>query len=292
MKYIYIVNRFQFHKQCSDVISRLKKASSALNRDYEILVSDTPDSLKASLNQYQGKNYIITAIGGDGAVNLLLNDLIHTGNILSFIPYGTGNDFSRTCRETLSDGIHEIDVIRINDRYFINTACFGIDADIANDDRFIHNKFIPKPLRYHAGVLHHFLTYRGGKLLKVQHKEKTIEKQFMTIVAANGRYYGGGYKVSPGSQLDDGRMEVYFADNVGRLSMASMILSMKKAGHLKNPALKMLRTSKIHISARMPFYANIDGEPLLSDRFDLELLPKGIRMEYNQEFISLFYSES
>lgn len=288
MKYIYLVNRFQFHSQCEDVIRKLHKASAALHRNYEILVSDSPESLKESLYQYQDKDYIITAIGGDGAVNLLLKDLIATHNILSFIPYGTGNDFFRTCRETLSDGIHEIDIIRINDRYFINTACFGIDADIANDERFIHNKFIPRPLRYHAGVLYHFLTYRGGKLLKVRHKKKTIEKQFMTIVAANGRYYGGGYKISPDSQLNDGKMEIFLADNVGRFSMASMILSMKHAGHLKNPALKMGRTSKIHVSAQEPVYANIDGEPLLSDHFDLEVIPGGIRMEYSQEFIQQF----
>lgn len=288
MKYIYLVNRFQFHSQCEDIICKLHKASAALDRDYEILVSDSPESLKESLYQYQDKDYIITAIGGDGAVNLLLKDLIATHNILSFIPYGTGNDFFRTCRETLSDGIHEIDIIRINDRYYINTACFGIDADIANDERFIHNKFIPRPLRYHAGVLYHFLTYRGGKLLKVRHKKKTIEKQFMTIVAANGRYYGGGYKISPDSQLNDGKMEIYLADNVGRISMASMILSMKHAGHLKNPALKMGRTSKINVSAQEPVYANIDGEPLLSDHFDLEVIPGGIRMEYSHEFIQLF----
>ena len=285
MKYIYLVNRFQFHDQYEDIVRRLEKASESCGREYEIVVSDTPKDLKKSLRHYKDQGYILTAIGGDGAVNLLLNDLMGTSTILSFLPAGTGNDFYRTCRETLADGIHEMDVIRINDRYFINNACFGIDADIANDDRFIHNRFIPRPLRYHAGVVFHFLAYHGGKKLKIEWEDQKIENRFMTVIAANCRYYGGGYKVSPDSLPDDGKMEIYLVDNVDRIKMASMILSMKHAGHLNNPALKMYRTSKVRITANRPVTANIDGEPLRSDHFDLEILPGAVRLDYDQEFI-------
>ena len=31
--------------------------------------------------------------------------------------------------------------------------------------------------------------------------------------------------------------------------------------------------------------ANIDGEALLSDRFDIEMIPAGIRLEYNPVFV-------
>jgi len=287
MKYIYMVNQFQLKNKCDNLIKRLEYASNLLGRDYEIRFNQSPDEEKQFIHQNRDREYVITALGGDGSINLLVNELVGTNCIFSFVPVGTGNDFFRTCCETLSDGLHELDLIRINDRFFMNTACFGIDADIANDDHFIHNSFIPRPLRYHAGVLYHFLSYKGGRHMRVQCGGETIEKDFMTIVVAGGRYYGGGYKVSPDSLLHDGLMEIYLVDKVPKIKMAAMILSMKEAGHLKSPALRLLRTNKLQVSSNRPVRANIDGEPILAKQFDLELIPKGIRLDFNQKFLQL-----
>jgi diacylglycerol kinase family enzyme len=107
-------------------------------------------------------------------------------------------------------------------------------------------------------------------------------------VAANGRYYGGGYKVSPGSLPDDGLMEVYLVDSMPKIRMAGVILSMKHAGHLKNPAVHMIRTKELQIISDRPINASIDGEAMQSDHFDLKLIPKGIALEFNSEFIDQF----
>ena len=289
MKYIYIVNRFQFKNKTDLILRTLHRISRKMKRDYEIVVNETPEEAHSSVRQFQNARHIITAIGGDGALNRVLNDLAGTDNILSFLPTGTGNDYYRTCRETLPDGIRDIDIVRINNRCFINTCCFGIDADIANDDRYIHNRLIPRPLRYHAGAVSHFFTFGKGRHLKVVWDGHEIEKDFMTIVAANGRYYGGGYKVSPDSLSNDGLMEIYLVDSISKIQMATMILSMKKAGHLKSPALKMIQTNELYVSSDQPIKANIDGEPITSDHFDLKLIPKGVKLDYNSKFINMFY---
>ena len=286
MKYVYLVNRFALNEKSDRIISRLQEVSAHFDRDYEIVINDTAKQAKDSLKPYKNGEYIITSIGGDGSINILLNDLIDTNNILAFIPSGTGNDFCRACMEELENGIHESDVVRINDRYFINVACFGIDADIANDDNFIHNKLIPASMRYNAGVVYYFLTYKPRKM-KVEVDDKTIEKQFTTVVAANHKYYGSGYRVSPNSLINDGTMEIILADKLNKISMAKTILSMKDGSHLKNPAIEVINTTKAIISSDAPFKANIDGEPLLADRFELELLPKRFRFDFNKEFIEM-----
>ena len=287
MKYVYIVNRFNLKEKTDELISRLRTVSEEFNREYEIRVNETVEEALKMKDDYRNTEHIITAIGGDGSVNLVLNDIVGTKNILSFIPYGTGNDFYRTCEETLKDGIHDVDIIRINDRYFINVACFGIDADIANDEHYIHNRFIPKSMRYNAGVVHHFLTYSSRKM-KVEFNDETVDKQFTTVVVANSRYFGNGYRVSPLSYMDDGKMELLLADKLNKASMANVILSMKNAGHLKNPAVRMACADKITISSDIPFKANIDGEPLLADHFEITMVPKGIRLEFNKEFAKRF----
>lgn len=327
MKYIYLINRFHFGKKTDGLIRKLEKVSKAMGRDFEVDVCETMAEAEAVRDKYKDTEYVITAIGGDGTINHLVNALAGTRNILSFIPSGTGNDFYRTCLESLDDGIHRIDLVRVNDRYFINTICFGIDADIANDERFIHNFLIPKPLRFHAAAFFHFLGNRKGRRMKIcweggaANKESemaekksgtaekesamtegnsgtagaadrsaeknsgAVKKECVTVVAANGRYYGGGYKVSPGSRLDDGQMELYIVDQVDRIRMARIILSMKNAGHLQNPALQKIEAKKALIRAPRPFYANIDGEPIYSDRFELEVIPGGIRLLFDRGFL-------
>ena len=316
MKYIYIVNRFTLKEKTEAVIDRLRQASARLGRDYEIILNETMEEADQVLEQFRASGcsegadparfgrpdssestdparlgepgcsedagYVITAIGGDGSIHQLANALAGTRYTMAFIPIGTGNDFYRSCAELMPDGTHEIDLIRVNDRWCINNACFGVDADIANNDTFIHNRFIPRPLRYHAGVLYYFLTFRKGRQLKVECGDRTFAREFTTVVAANSQYYGGGYKVSPDSRPGDGIMEVYLVDMLSKPKMASIILSMKKAGHLRHPALHMFRTRKLVLSSEVPFRANLDGEPYLSDHIDLELVPKAIRLDFNR----------
>ena len=273
MKYIYFVNRFSLRDETDAVINRIKSVSEEFHRDYIVEVSGS------------AKEAVLTAVGGDGSIHHLLNEIAGTNNLLSFVPCGTGNDFSRTCLETLEDGVHEVDLIRVNDRYCINTVCFGIDADIANDESFIHNRFIPRSMRFNAGVLYHFLTYGKKRYLTVEWGKKKISRHFTTVVAANGRYYGSGYKVSPASLLNDGRMEIYLIDSVGKIKMARLILSMKNAGHLKDPALRMVRTKKVTVSSPVPIRVNADGEPLQADHFELELIPRAVRLDFDHRFL-------
>ena len=284
MKYIYLVNRFNFKDKTAQIVDQLKKTSEEFGRSYEIIVSDTRQEALSLKDRFKDSGDIVTAIGGDGSVNHILNQIVGTKNILSYIPIGTGNDFYRANLEDLEDGVHDVDIIRINERYFINVACFGIDADIANDEKFIHNRFIPESMRYNAGVVYHFLTYKPRKM-KIECGDQVIEKELTTAVVGNAKYYGGGYNVSPKGKIDDGVMEILLVDKLNKVKMASIILSMKNAGHLKNPALHTLTGDRVVISSDEVFGANIDGETLKAKRFELEMIPKGMKLEFDRNFI-------
>jgi diacylglycerol kinase family enzyme len=285
LHYVYLINRFQLHNKCDELMEKLREVSEELGRDYEFVISETPEEAQKALAGFRDKDYVITAIGGDGSINHVLNAIVGTKNILSFIPFGTGNDFCRTCVESMENGIHEVDIIRVNDRYCINVACFGIDADMANDDLFIHSKWIPRTMRFNASVVGHFLRYKKGRRLRIECKGKVREGYFATVIAANCRYYGSGYNVSPKSVTDDGMMEIFEVGSLPRIPLAMLILKMKKARHLGSKGLKNYRTRSLVVSSDQPFKANLDGEPYLSDRFELEVIPKGIRLDVHKDVI-------
>lgn len=283
MKYIFILNSFG-KNNVKDIYQKIDIVSKYLNLDYAIEVNSANLSTNDILNKYKGSRNIIVAVGGDGMINKVLNGIANTSNMLSYIPYGTGNDLAKTVKETLGPGRSSVDLVRINDRYFINVACFGIDADIANDDRFIHNKYIPKSLRYHTGVLYHFLKY-SAKQMEVMIDSSVINDKFTTIAVCNARYYGGGYKIAPSSLLNDGLVEVYLVDELNKFGMAKTILSMQDGSHELSPSVKKIRTDSLTISSDVPISGNIDGEIITASEFDIEVEPKAIEIFNNQELI-------
>ena len=120
MKYIYIVNEFNLKERTRALIEKLNSVSVSFKRDYEIIINSSIDEAKTLKKRLKNTQAIVTAIGGDGSINRILNDIVGTGNILSYLPVGTGNDFFKANLEDLEDGIHDVDISSINDMYFIH----------------------------------------------------------------------------------------------------------------------------------------------------------------------------
>ena len=283
MKYIFILNSFG-KRDIKDLYKKIEVVSTNLNIDYVIEVNNNNLSTEDILKKYKSTRNIIVAVGGDGMINKVLNGIVNTNNMLSYIPYGTGNDFDRTVKETLKPGRNCIDIVKINDHYFLNVACFGVDSDIANDDTFVHNKLIPRSLRYDIGVLYHFLNYKA-KTFEVCIDNRIIESEFTTVAVCNSKYYGGGYKIGPYSVVNDGIIEVYLVDKLNKFDMAKAIMSMKDGKHEDNPHIMKFRTNSLSIYSKELINGNIDGEIITSNNFEIDVLPKEIEVFNNQELI-------
>ena len=284
MKYIFLVNRFSLKDNTNDVIARILTVADELKLDYEVEVNSNHLSTEDILAKYKNSRNIIICLGGDGTINRTLNSIANTKNVLGYIPFGTGNDFYKSNQELLKDGINQIDLVRINDKYFINVACFGIDADIANTDELVHSSIIPKSQRYNISIIHHFLKYKA-RHMKVLVDGKEYESDYTTIAVCNARYYGGGYKIGTNAELDDGLADVYLINDLPKLKMASLILGMKKAKHETDPNVSLIRTNKLTIESPNEFECNIDGDKLKDNKFDIEVIPKGIEIYYDQHLI-------
>ncbi len=284
MKYVYVLNRFGLKDKLNGLVDRIKEVSDRRGMDYIIEINDIDTSTEDIINKYKKSKVTFLAVGGDGTINRVLNSMVGTKNILGFIPYGTGNDFYKTCRETLDDKVNKIDLVRINDKYFINVACFGIDADIGNNDEIIHSKLIPEKQRYNMSLLYHFLKYKT-KPVKVYYNDNIWESDMTTIAICNGKYYGGGYKVGYKAKLNNGTVDVYLIDKMKKTMMAKLIKGMSKGLHEDSIHTTKLMVKKIKIEFNEDVSSNIDGEKLTSRVFDIEVIPKGITIYYDQGLI-------
>jgi len=285
MKYIFLVNSFSLKDKTNDMIFKIDKVCKKRKLNYKIEVNSINLSTEDILDKYQNEEDIIITIGGDGIINRALNKIVNTKNILGFIPYGTGNDFNRKVKEEIKEEITDIDIIKINNKYFLNVACFGIDADIANNSNIIHNKLIPKKQRYNISLLYNFFKYKPREL-KIKVNDNIYHDLYTTVILCNASFYGGGYKVGTYSSILDGKLELYMYSKMNKIKMMNLILGMKKAKHELSNKLTKIECTKLNIESKKEITCNIDGEELKDKKFNIELLPKKIKLYYNKDLIN------
>lgn len=284
MKYIFVINSFTLKDEINEVIHRIKDFCIRKNMEFEVEINNEDNSTEDIVKKYRKCGYTIVAVGGDGMINRVLNALVGTNNTLGFIPCGTGNDFYRSALKEIKKETEECDVIKINDRYFINVACFGIDADVANNKGLIKSKMIPKSQRYNVSVINSFLKYEPRHfVLKMNNEE--IEGDFATVAVCNGGYYGSGYNISPNFKLNNGLIDVYAVEDDNKFNIMKMILSMKKGKHEKYKKVHKFQTNKLTLISNNEINSNIDGEELASKKFNIEVKGK-IKIYMNKELIN------
>lgn len=283
MKFVFLLNRFTIGKDLDKIIDKIKKAAIKHNLDYIIEINSLDYSTEEILKKYQ-ENYIIMTVGGDGLVNRVLNCIIGTSNILGVIPYGTGNDLYKSIKKQYQDKINECDLIKINDKYFINTACFGIDADVANNESVMKSKLIPKKFKYIFGLIWTFIKYKG-RYLEVYIDNEKYKEKFTTVAVCNGEYYGNGFNINPYSELNNGLFDVLIAPYIKKINLITLILGMKKGKHIKDKNIIIKHSNNMIIKSRDNIKCNIDGEILEAKEFNISVLEKKMKIYYNEELI-------
>ena len=290
MEHIFIINRFSLSERLNAYIDIIKESAEKLNLDYKIEINDLEHSTEDILESYRNKSCIIYAVGGDGILNRVINAIYKTKNKVACIPAGTGNDFNRSINEFFDEGDNPVDLIKCNDRYFVNVACFGVDADIANDDKIIHNKFIPKSLQYKVGALKHLLIFKPYTF-EMKWDKKLVSKKLALVTVCNGGYYGGGFHVNPKGIYNDGKMDIFISYATNRRELIKYLITLLKGKHLENNQVEHIVTDKFTLINDIEIEGNLDGEILKTTKFEMSIIPKAITFYNNKKLVKTINSK-
>ena len=226
MKYIFIVNPNAGKGRGKNLIPKIEEECKKKNWEYEIrMITEEKSGYDIAL-EYKAEENVIYVVGGDGTLSVTLPGVVGTKNKLGIIPAGSGNDTYRTIK-TMEDGESLIDIGKVNDRYFINVACTGIDAEIGNNMDKLRNTIIPTSQLYNASIIYTFVKFKHKKI-KIKTNIKNIESKYTILSICNGSYYGGGFKIAPKSRLEDGLLDIYYAEEMSKIKMIPLILKLKK----------------------------------------------------------------
>lgn len=203
------------------------------------------------------------SVGGDGTLNQIINCIVGTNIKLCVIPAGTGNDFYKSLNEYKGN---KIDLGKVNDKYFINVASFGLDAEIANTANIIKNKKVIKNLSYPIGIIKNFFPYKA-----IETNINNEEKLITILTICNACYYGGGFHIAPEANINDGLFDIYEVGKLSKLETLKLLLKLLKAEHTNDKNVNFYRTNKLTITSDYNLKCNLDGEIIVGDSFNFSI---------------------
>ncbi len=286
MKYHFIINGKSGKNNKSLLEAKIREACFKRKINYDITYTKRPSDAKRIAAEFPDEESVIFSVGGDGNLNDTLNGIVGSENkILGVFPAGSGNDFVRTLKQ-LDDGIHSIDIGSINDRYFINVACVGLDADVADNVSITREKkWIPTSQRFNASFVYTYFKYLP-KNVRIRIGESEIEDQITILAICNAQYYGSGYRIAPHALLDDGLFDIYLAKKMPKVKILPMLASLARGKHERFSAIQRYQESKIHVESDEKLSFNVDGELMRGKSFDLKIHKSAIRIFNDKQFIN------
>lgn len=283
MKYIFIINTLAGKGKYKKIIPNIEKVCKKRKYDYKIRYITETLSGADIAKQYRDEENIIYIVGGDGTLTRTLPGIVGTKNKLGIIPSGSGNDTYKAIKD-LPKGDNVIDLGKINDTYFINVACTGLDAEVGNNIDILRNTIIPSSQLYNASIIYTFVKFRFKRVI-FKTNIKNISSNYSIISICNGSYYGGGYNIAPKSQLTDGLLDIYYVEKMNRFKIIPLLLKLKQGKHEGKRRVHKFRTNHVELEIEQEVTFNVDGEKLTNNKFIIDMLPKAITVYNDNEFV-------
>jgi YegS/Rv2252/BmrU family lipid kinase len=274
-----------------DVSRRLGAALDRAGVEAEVVVSDTQEHVAVLVGQGRERGYRrFASVGGDGTAHWLLNGLMAAEwdepPTMAIIPAGSGSDFIRTFAlpRTIEGAVpllasgrtYRVDVGLIEgsfgSRWFLNAANVGLVARSAQRANRLPSRL--GSLRYTAAFWLSLATF-GRAPVVVDLGGRRIEEEAITVVVANGQFFGGGLNVAPQASLQDGAVDVE-AFTCSKWRAFDLMPRVIRGNHLRHPAVKRGRASRLTITVPENWPVEADGEMVGSGSVRITVRPGAI----------------
>ena len=223
---------------------------------------------------------VIVAVGGDGTINEIAPKVMAKNKILGIIPFGSGNGLSRSLKIPMNAKsaiglinkfhVEQIDVAKLNDRYFFNMAGMGFDAHISMV--FANNK--SRGLKgYVKMFLQEMVSYKS-QTYQLEIDGASCTKTAFAISIANSAQYGNNVYISPKSSLKDGILELCIVKAFPKYKLPILAYQMVNAKTDRSNLVEIINGKTIKIRREKADPIHLDGEPLIMDKnIEVDIFP-------------------
>lgn len=236
-------------------------------------------------------------VGGDGMVNLGTNLVVNTKVPLGIVPSGTGNDMARglgiphdnteAAIEALVAGLgrpaRAIDAGRISyvdadgdeaSRWFACVVSAGFDSVV--NERANRMQRPKGASRYTIALV---LELVGLKPIpyRLVLDGTPLDTRAMLVTVGNNQSIGGGMRVTPDAQVDDGLLDVLVVRPLGRVAFMRIFPRVFKGTHVTDSRVTIHRVKRVRIESDVAI-AYADGERIGALPIDVEVVAGALRI--------------
>lgn len=273
--YIVLYNPLSKNNKSTKVVNKLLRYMEEKEYKYmskSVLHIEDISEFFDSLN----KDDKLVLVGGDGTFSQFLHSMAKN-NIkqeVFFYPAGTGNDFIRTLHlnkkiktfeNILLQKKEKIDlphVIGTNvNRNFINGCGFGIDGVVVQKS---NQSKVKNTLSYLLNAVTTIFSYKRTNVhVTIDDKEYFFKKTWIVAIQ-NGKYFGGGMKIAPKAEINDGLLDICIVHKINPLLFLLVFPTVFFGFHIKLKKLGVFYTrgKKISIMFDESRIGQIDGDIL------------------------------
>jgi diacylglycerol kinase (ATP) len=238
----------------------------------------------------------LVAVGGDGTVHEVTNGIMQTNEPLKtrmgIICTGTGSDLARTlgishdvaqaCARLKNSRNRLIDIGLVKywskgkpaERYFVNGAGIGFDATVVEATERVP-KFMGD-LSYLLALLRTFLTYHNKPVTFKFGDREPESAKLLSLVVANGQYFGGGMHIAPQAKTDDQCFDIVTLGNFGKIELIRNLSKVYKGTHVSHPKVRIEKETRLQVESKQKMLVQADGELLGEGPADFKLLPAAL----------------
>lgn len=288
--FLFIINPVAGHGSGKNLIQIINQYMQKFEYSYQIKISSQLGNITELAAWGSQQNFSdMVIVGGDGSLVEAINGVDLDKDIqLGIIPAGTGNDFAKALNlpkdylkalDVIIEGhVKLVDVGSVNDMRFINVCCCGIDGEIIMDTDKI-KRYIRGGTAYLLSTLKNLSTYRA-KRVQIEIDGHKLQREIILIAVGNGQYVGGGMKVTPNAEIDDGLFEICVVNKLNKIKLIALFPSIFKGEHTNiKPTVEMFKGKNIQIKAIQDrLMVNADGNIIGTTPVKMDIAGKKIKM--------------
>jgi YegS/Rv2252/BmrU family lipid kinase len=205
----------------------------------------------------------VVAVGGDGTIKCVAEQLVDTGIPLGVLPAGSANGMARELNipqdidgslNLLVNGqSRSVDCIDVNGELCIHLSDVGLNAQLI---RYYQRNNLRGKLGYLKSVVK-VLSQR--RLLKVEINlgDQCVQRAAFMIVLANARMYGTGAVINPDGDPSDGKFEIVV---FRRLTFWEIIKLFWRYQPFNTKNIEIFPATSISIETHKKTHFQVDGE--------------------------------
>lgn len=229
---------------------------------------------------------LTVTLSGDGLIGCVAGALREVpGAVLGILPGGRGNDTARVlgippeieaaCAVIAGGAERDLDIGEVDGRSFIGIASLGLDSDanrIANAAPSRLGKLV-----YVYGALRALAGWKPA-CFELRLDGEPLRCTGYSVAACNSGCYGGGIRLAPGAELDDGLLDIVLIATLPKRRFLATLPQAFKGTHVDNAAVRILLAQELHVDADRPFVVYADGDPIGATPATIRVVPRALRV--------------